>query len=35
MNKKNNEQVDPELTEFMQEFYDAHKKVMDELAEMQ
>ena len=34
MNKKNNEQIDPELAEFMEEFYDEHKKVMDELAKM-
>ena len=35
MNKKNNEQVDPELAEFMKEFCDAHKEVMDKLAKMQ
>lgn len=34
MNKKNSEQIDQELTEFMNEFYDKHKKVMDELAKM-
>lgn len=35
MNKKTSEQVDPELAEFMKEFYDAHKEVMDKLAKMQ
>lgn len=34
MNKKNSEQVDPELAEFMKEFYDEHKEVMDELAKV-
>lgn len=35
LNKKTSEQVDPELAEFMKEFYEVHKDVMDELAKMQ
>lgn len=34
MNKKNSEQVDPELAAFMDKFYQEHKTAMDELAKM-